>query len=54
MAGSMAPEYQEVSGFLGLKGNELSEDIARLAEIIEQSHKKNIITNGEEKYKEVH
>ena len=46
MVGPMAPEYQKVSEFLGVKGGELAEDIARLGDIIEQSHQKNIITCG--------
>ena len=44
--GAMAPEYQELSQFLGMEEKELSEDIARLADIIEQSFINKLITDG--------
>jgi len=48
MVTKVTNEYFKVSGFLGMEGNRLSHDIARLADIIKQSNDKKLISKGEQ------
>lgn len=45
MKGAVATEYIKVSKFLGMEGNTLSLHIARLGDIIQQSHNNKLLNN---------